>query len=115
MGSMITEGRAMRKRGKLDFQAHGVDTTTPSQTRGWKRNQIGLRTSSNELNTVSKNTGLTNFDWKTRKGKQGTEYKVIGSSRKTPGVSYESDWRSSRDMAHYDASFMNRQAKAKQQ
>tara|TARA_R100001530_G_C4257801_1_gene139649 strand:+ start:403 stop:750 length:348 start_codon:yes stop_codon:yes gene_type:complete len=115
MGSMITEGRAMRKRGNLNFQAHGVDTTTPSQTQGWKRNQIGLRSSHRELNLVSKNTQLTNYDWKSRKGESGKQHKVIASNRDSPGVSYESDWRSSRDHAYYDVSSMNRRAKAKQE
>ena len=110
MGSMITEGQAIRQRGMRRYQAHGIDTTTPSQTQG---KHIGLRVTDRSIDLRSKNTGLSNFKWKERQGKSGKEHKVIGSDRRTPGVKYESDWHSSQDRAYQSASHMQRLAKAK--
>ena len=112
MGSILTTPRL--RRASRNLEAHGIDMTTPSQT---ARHPIG-NVFSGEVNTHISGVKLDTYQTKKRKGDPdvgiGREYKVIGSMRKVPGVSYETGWHTSEQSARDRVGDMMREAKAKQ-
>jgi hypothetical protein len=88
--------------------------TTPSQT---AKNPMG-NVFSGEVKTHIKGVKLDTYHTQTRKGDPnvgiGQEYKVRGSMRKVPGVSYETGWHTSEQSARDRVGDIMREAKAKQ-
>tara|TARA_R110000787_G_scaffold25769_1_gene72385 strand:+ start:87 stop:491 length:405 start_codon:yes stop_codon:yes gene_type:complete len=103
----------MRSKVRGDLEAHGVDTTTPSQTRkgmGGKTQKIEA-----EVETYSEGNKIDKWKTKRRKNKKGqTEYKTEGSTRKTPGVTYEGGWSADEQDSRGKVSRMLHAAKGKQ-
>jgi len=98
---------------RRDLEAHGVDTTTPSQT----RRGVGGNTQKIEAEVETYSQGNKIDKWKTkrRKNKKGqTEYKTEGSTRKTPGVTYEGGWSANEQGSREKVSRMLHAAKGKQ-
>ena len=116
MKSILTSPRLARANRNLE--AHGIDMTTPSQTARHPMESMGIGKFQGEVKTRTSGVKLDTYKTKTRKGDPnvdiGEEYKVIGSMRKVPGVSYETGWHTSEQSARNRVGDIMREAKAKQ-
>ena len=103
-------------RADRNLEAHGIDMTTPSQTARHPMGSMGIGKFQGEVKTISRRNKIDSYSTKTRKSntKHGVEYKTVGSTRKTPGVSYEGGWYSSEQSSRRSVDDMLHQAKAKQ-
>ena len=97
---------ALKDQDRLEFGAHGIDTTTPSQINPGPGRKKRVTT----METTSKG-GVSKWKRKTKTVKGKKFYKYIGTNK--DGTKFESGWRRSEQEAYGEPHRMHRRAKAK--
>jgi di/tripeptidase len=97
---------ALKDQNRLEFGAHGIDTTTPSQINPGPGRKKRVST----METTSKG-GVSKWKRKTKKVKGKKFYKYIGTNK--DGTKFESRWSTNEREVRGAPSRMHRQAKAK--